>query len=231
MFSWFFGYYNQNTSKCFTVSPTLISTSVVETQTPSITPTITPTPIPYSIAISEVMANPKDTLVPSADEYIELYNYGNSSIDMGGWYFSLSGVNNQPDEIVSWGTGDINSPGKDLITNSTILKLGQYGVIFPSNYYVFGKLPYSFPKETVIFTMKDGTYLVDEDMGIQIHSGVYLFISTDYGKTIYHLISTYEMQIIGISTSNQTKTNIYFEPDVNISVQRKDPSIGDIKDN
>jgi len=165
-----------------------------------------------NIAITEVMASPCNSGYPSSNEYIELYNYGEEPIDVGGWLFSLSGEDVNPDKIVSWETRNYKYGfGTGVIIDSTILQPKQFAIILPSNYHVStekNKMPYRFPPNTVILTMEEGTYLVDEQYSIQGWitttqvSGVYLYIGTS--SRIDQVISTYGIEVEGLSPEKQT---------------------------
>lgn len=55
------------------------------------TPTVTPTPFASKIRLNEILPAPykdwnHDTLLDSADEWIEVYNAANKSTDLSGWY-------------------------------------------------------------------------------------------------------------------------------------------------
>jgi hypothetical protein len=63
-----------------TITPTATATvTPTVTNTPSATPTRTPTP---QMEIVDIVYDPPDPL----DEYIEIENTGNNSVDMEGWY-------------------------------------------------------------------------------------------------------------------------------------------------
>ena len=68
-----------------TITPTATFTATATlTNTPSATPTRTPTPTP-GVFISEIVYDPADPL----DEYIEIENTGNNSVDMDGWWIKV----------------------------------------------------------------------------------------------------------------------------------------------
>lgn len=68
-----------------TITPTATFTATATpTNTPSATPTVTPTPTP-GVFISDIVYDPTEPL----DEYIEIENTGNNSVDMDGWWIKV----------------------------------------------------------------------------------------------------------------------------------------------
>ena len=166
--------------------PTLTHTpsaapALTSTQKPSPTPTMTSTPTPtYTATISQtpsascdwgditiseiVIAPPYDpidegTLGVSRNEYVELYNHGNETIDVQGFWISDSGVQGQPDQIVSWDDRypDIpvsSSPG--VITDSAEIPPGSYALILAPDYR-WGEMPYIHDIEAgaIVLTLAD----------------------------------------------------------------------------
>jgi len=146
-------------------------TYIPSTDTAVVLPTIeqTPSPIPSvgegKIAITEVMAAPCGGIQgPNKNEYIELYNYGTSDVDVNGWWIATN-ANGEgtPDLIVSWDT--INQGvdmGGNVITNTSIIPPSTYTVVLSPLYYTGeGKyhMPYRFPKGTILLTLGNSNYL------------------------------------------------------------------------
>lgn len=80
-------------------------------------------PSRYTVAITEIMGNPcGDEADQQANEYVELYNYGEYPMDVKGWYFMASNNQGNPDEIITWDTRNPYSRklASNLITDSTI---------------------------------------------------------------------------------------------------------------
>lgn len=186
-----------------TASPT--STIVSVTNSPTVTPIeLTPSGNSYTIAISEVMANPCGIQDSGGDmywnEYVELYNYGDSPVDVNGWWIS-DGENliGNPDMIISW---ESRFPGitfgNHLETKSTVIPPSGIAVILSPKYlsgdskYPDFLKPYIFPENTIILTIASSNLLGSDDFGIEIariRNPVILYQGTD--SEIFRLISTY----------------------------------------
>jgi len=199
-----------------TASPSPTVTSMDVTSFPTATPIdITPSANSYTIVISEVMASPCGVRPDGSDtfwnEYVEIYNYGNKSIDVNGWWISDGDkFAGNPDIIVSWETRHPGiSFGNNLGTSSTIIPPGKVAIIL-SPKYLSGDVkfpeflkPYIFPEGTIILTIANGDVLGSDDFGIevvQIHNPVILYQGTD--NEIYQVISTYGSPIITGSPTN-----------------------------
>lgn len=209
-----------------TKSPTTFTPTNVETmiQTPggvsvaSLSPTSqnikleTSSPYSTTIAISEIMANPCGIIYKNQNEYVELYNYGDFPIDVVGWYLATTLEDGLPDELVSWKFRNDYSLGTDVIINSTVINPHQFAVILSPYYHLSTDepiMPYRFPPDTIILTIKNGDNLGNKTFGIrgaiettQIE-GIYLFMGrSDF---IDKVISTYGVEIMGTSPSSQSK--------------------------
>jgi hypothetical protein len=136
-----------------TLKPSPTSTSA-STPTPTNTATIAETPTAScdwgDITISEIaIAPPYDpieegTLGVSRNEYVELYNHGDETIDVRGFWISDSGVQGEPDDIVAWDDRypaiPVSSfPG--VITDSTEIPPGSYALVLAPDYR-WGEMPY-----------------------------------------------------------------------------------------
>jgi hypothetical protein len=137
------------------VTPTEEVTEAV-TETPMITPTITPTPTPeplaleddYTIAIVDMMMVPRSRFGDQSpryeawNEYVEIYNYGDADVDLGGLWLTDGAGTGQPDQLVSWDSRfDWYQFPAGLNTSTTILPPGEFGLILPGR-YVFGDTPH-----------------------------------------------------------------------------------------
>ncbi|MFT7580531.1 MAG: hypothetical protein ACI9MR_002202, partial [Myxococcota bacterium] len=89
------------------------------------------------IAINEIMANP---ISETTGEFIELYNFGDTAIDVSGMRLSDGDAN---DVVAAWQGG------------STMLEAGQYGVILDPDY----ASGYSFPLDALLLTIASTTTL------------------------------------------------------------------------
>jgi hypothetical protein len=186
--------------------------SQFETLTPTIeiiSPTLTSQPTTgKNIAITEVMAVPCGNKTgPSANEYIEIYNYGTVSADVNGWWIATNNLGNgsSPDKIVSWETRNSGLYiGSQVVINTTIIPPSGYAVILPPKYFAGDaniRMPYIFPEGTIILTIDNGEYLGDENFGLTGTSSplsvIVLYIGTS--NIIDKVISTYGSPKYGAS--------------------------------
>lgn len=151
-----------------------------------------------TIAISEVMANPCGPLeVRKWNEYVELYNYGDQPVDVGGWWLADMGEAGTPDQLVSWSQRNPKEPlVNGLILNSTILPARGFALIL-SPIYAQGAFPYTMPyrlpANTLILTAAGSRSLGDDFFAI-IGDGQGLDVLVLYkGGTsvIQEVVSTY----------------------------------------
>jgi hypothetical protein len=138
------------------VTPSAEVTEAVN-EPPTITPTITPTPTPepsasegsYTVAIVDLMMVPRSRFGDQSprfeawNEYVEIYNYGESDVDLEGLWLTDGGGAGQPDRIVSWDSrfGWYRFPS-EITTSSMILPAGEFGLIL-SGRYVLGDTPHN----------------------------------------------------------------------------------------
>ncbi|HEY5572817.1 MAG TPA: lamin tail domain-containing protein [Anaerolineales bacterium] len=184
-----------------TASPTSTRTlTPTATHPPAPTPTETPAQPMYSIAITEVMGNPcgeEEDKEAIYNEYIELFNYGDQPVDVEGlWISDGNDREGNPDRIVpwSWRETDFNL-GSHVITAQAVIQPNGYAVILSPRYVsVQGAfwLQYLFPRDTVILTIENGSYIGDDKSGISIwdeRDPVILY--TGNQDIIEEVISTY----------------------------------------
>ena len=193
------------------------SLSFIPSPTPVTEPTLTITPTlnleANTIAITEVMANPCGPTTGRGEtywnEYIELYNYGNTPIDVGGWWVTDGeDIKGNPDRLISW---NARYPGQKfgsnigLLTDITIIDPDQYALILSPQYLKsesYSK-PYLIPSGTVILTIDDDLYLGDEGGGLEVSTTlniVVLYKGTD--DYIDLPISTYGSPSLSASPKN-----------------------------
>jgi hypothetical protein len=170
-----------------------------------------------TVIISEVMANPcGDIEVRKWNEYVELYNYGDQPVDVGGWWLADMGQAGAgtPDELVAWSKRNPNEPLADNpVLNSTVIPARGFALIL-SPIYTQGAFPYTmpyrFPANTVILTAASSRSLGDDFFGI-IGDGPSLDVLVLYkGGTsvIQQVISTYgspklDQYVTGIRDDNR----------------------------
>jgi len=213
--------------------------STFESPTP-IKETLTPQPAAGNdIAITEVMAVPcGNTTGPSANEYIEISNYGTVPADVNGWWIATNDLGNDswPDKIVSWETRNSGlSFGSLVAINTTIIPPLGYAVILPPKYSPADAL-YRFPEGTIILTIDNGEYLGDEIYGLtgtnNPLSVIVLYIGTS--NIIDKVISTYGSPKYGTSPENIRDNGldkIPFSVEVCYSVERLSASGPDSENN
>ncbi len=122
---------------------------------------------PYHLIISEALTNAygSESSCPGGEcnEFVELYNYGNTPIDLAGWLFT---DHDETDTIVPWRTselGSLNRPG--LLYDTTIIQPKNFALILDREYRN-GNQPYNIPPGVLILTVKDnelGNGLSDSD--------------------------------------------------------------------
>jgi len=146
-------------------------------QQPSTEPVQPQLPVPVipgtlpTIIISEVMANPCGGIeVKKWNEYVELYNYGDQPVDVGGWWLADNGGNGSPDKIVSWSQRNpIKILSGQLITNTTVIPAKEFALILSPS-YADGEhphaMPYSVPNGTIILTAAESRSLGDDSSSL-----------------------------------------------------------------
>lgn len=163
-----------------------------------------------TIAITEVMAAPCDGVIgPGKNEYIELYNYGSTEIDVNGWWL-VTGPSGKsgPDEITTWATVNPGvSLGSHVVTNSSIIPPSRFAILISPRYHTgTGKylMPYIFPKDTIILSLVNSNYLGDDSTGLYGNAQPIHVLSLYIGsETLMEtVVSTYGAPIYGSSPSN-----------------------------
>ena len=111
---------------------------------------------PPSIIITEVMSDApgSEDQCPGGycDEFVELYNAGNDTIDVSGW---LIDDGDEVDTILAWNPGElgyISSAG--VIYNTTIIPPGVFALIL-DNEYPQGDMLYQISPSTIILSTND----------------------------------------------------------------------------
>ncbi len=155
-----------------------------------------------TIIISEVMGNPcGDMDQRMFNQYVELYNYGNQPVDVGGWWLYDEGSAGTPDQLTSWNKRSSFVIANDLILDSTIIPAGGVAVIlspeYPKNIDI-EKMPYRFPAGTLIFTVAVSDTLGDDFFGIIADQNGYdtLTLYTGSISVIDSVVDTYGTPLI-----------------------------------
>ena len=163
----------------------------------------TSTPGSTTVIISEVMANPcGGDEFRKWNEYVELYNYGEQPVDVGGWWLTVGGPDNQADLLVSWEARNpdvaVNQP---VITATTQIPPHGFALVVSPNYthsldpY---RMPYQFPAGTTLLTIASGDRIGHPIFGI-IGQGdgrdvVVLYLGG--ARSIRQVVSTYGSPIL-----------------------------------
>ncbi|HSB01549.1 MAG TPA: lamin tail domain-containing protein [Anaerolineales bacterium] len=153
-----------------------------------------------TVIISEVMVNPCGPIdVRKWNEYVELYNYGDQPVDVGGWWLADTGAAGAgtPDELVAWSQRNPNEPlAGNLVLNSTIIPARGFALLL-SPIYTQGAFPYTmpyrFPANVTILTIANSRSLGDDFFGI-IGDGQSLDVLVLYkggSSVIQQVVSTY----------------------------------------
>jgi len=168
-------------------------------------------PVGDTIAITEVMAYPcnfTDSL-PSINEYIELYNYGGSDVNVGGWWFGTTGGGQgTPDQLKSWNSVNptINL-GSNYTVNSTVIHPGSFAVVVSPKYHTgsgSNQMPYHFSSGTVVLTFSTSQYMGNDSLGLSASTHplttIVLYKGTD--SIMSTVVSTYGTPYYGSVPDN-----------------------------
>jgi hypothetical protein len=196
-----------------------------------------------TVIISEVMANPCGPLeVRKWNQYVELYNYGTQSVDVGGWWLADTGEAGAgtPDQLVAWSQRNPNEPlGNGLVLNSTTIPARGFALVL-SPIYAQGAFPYTtpyrFPSNSIILTVASSRSLGDDYFNI-IGDGPGLDVLVLYkGGTsvIQEVVSTYGTPKVDQYVANirdDNRDNLPFDLHECYSAERILPAGADTFDN
>lgn len=153
---------------------------------------------PTNIVITEVLGNPSGA--DPRNEFIELYNNGDKPIDVDGWWITDG---DSADEIVSWEDRYKTQILRGLVqTDTTQIPPHSFAVILAPGYpNVQGEqvMPYIFPEDTIILTIKEGQLLGDEENGIEVSNRDVIILYQGSKQVIDTVISTYGTPILSSS--------------------------------
>lgn len=171
-----------------------------------------------TIVITEVMANALDE---DAEEFIELYNSGNESVDLALWTFTDGDA---LDAIIPWSAethGALKDP--DAVVNTSVLPAGAYAVIVDSEYATTDQR-YEIPNGTLILTVENTT----------LGNG----LTTTDAVTLFHadgtVASTYGTPVSADTWQERDDDGldaIPLNPGDGISVERVVVAVGDLESN
>jgi hypothetical protein len=138
------------------------------------------------------------------NQYVELYNYGDQSVDVNGWWLVDTGPDNKSDRLVAWSVRNpIASLKQSVVGDSTLIPPHGFAVVLSPIYaqsVAPYKMPYRFPSQTVILTVVDGDRIGDDIYGlVEDRSGRdVLVLYTGGANTIQQVISTYGSPTLGL---------------------------------
>ena len=120
----------------------------------------------YSVVISEVMANScGGTDYKRYNQYVELYNYGDQSVNVNGWFLYDEGPSGTPDQLVPWVTRSTFNLNPALIVNSTVIPPHGFAIILSPSYAdapAEHRMPYFIQPGVIILTVASGAGLGDD---------------------------------------------------------------------
>jgi len=153
----------------YTTSRICVVTSDGKTPTAN-NPTQTPPGNVYTIAISEVMSNPcGGNEYKKWNQYVELYNYGDQPVNVGGWFLFDEGETGTPDQLVPWVSRSAFIIDPSLVANSTVIPPRGFALILPPKYpeaLLPHRMPYPILPGTIILTTATGNALGDDTFNI-----------------------------------------------------------------
>jgi hypothetical protein len=131
---------------------------------------VNPSAAVYTIAISELMGNPcGDMDAKKYNQYVELYNYGDLPVDVGGWWLFDEGQKGTPDRLVAWSSRSTFNLNSSSIINTTVIPPHGFAVILSPVYAesdIEQRMPYQFPASTILLTAGTSQTLGDDFFGI-----------------------------------------------------------------
>ena len=157
---------------------------------------------PFPIVISELMGDPCGNLQSKKfNQYVELYNFGDQSVDVNGWWLFDEGKQGTPDRLVSWDSRSSVKLDPQLVTNSTVIPPRGFAVILSPVYTQSDaeqRMPYNFPPGTVILSVGASPTLGDDYFGIISSEDGYdtltLYIGSE--NVIDQVVDTYGTPLI-----------------------------------
>lgn len=159
-----------------------------------------PSPLPPSdglptIIISEVMSHPcGGDEYRKWNQYVELYNYGDLPVNVGGWFLFDEGERGTPDFLVSW-ESRFAPFHPALVFNTTIIPPHGFAVILSPEYTqgpIPARMPYTIQPGTIILTVADDS-LGDDFFRIIGNQDGYDTLTLYIGSqtVIHELVDTY----------------------------------------
>jgi hypothetical protein len=184
------------TTTCKVIDPSATLPSSASNQPESVLP---PQPEAQkgkpTIIISEVMGNACGGIDQRKyNQYLELYNYGDQPVDIGGFHLYDEGNSGTPDEITAWNRRSGLMPDGPFILDTTVIPAKGVAVVLSPQYYENPMgAPYTLPAGTIVLTVAESATLGDDYFGIITDQNGYdtVTLYTGSGSIINTVVDTY----------------------------------------
>jgi len=195
----------------------------------------------YTIAISEIMGHPCGSLeAKKFNQYVELYNFGDQAVDVGGWWLFDEGQKGTPDHLVAWNSRSMAQFNSSVETDTTVIPPHGFAVILSPIYTqsnIEQREPYTFPAGTVILTAEASQTLGDDFFGIISNEDGYDTLTLYIGSEtiVDQVVDTYGTPAItgpytvNIDDDHLDNTPLYLSECE--SAERVDPQLPDAESN
>jgi len=231
----------ENTSAILEVFCKIIDPSAtIPPPTPTSTISEPPAASPAnSIIISEVMGNACGGVEQRKyNQYVELYNYGDQPVDVGGWWLYDEGSPGTPDELTAWSNRVNTSMDAQAITNSTVIPPKGVAIVLSPQYLNNPNGPrYRLPSGIVVLTVAESATLGDDYFGIISDQDGYDTVTLYIGSSsiINSVVDTYGTPLIPNSypssiEDDRLDTIPHYLSDCN-SIERVNPLLPDAAEN
>lgn len=178
-------------------------------QTPM--PVLPPASQNPTIVISEVMGNNCGGVDQRKyNQYIELYNYGDQPVDVGGWRLYDEGATGTPDELTSWMKRSGSLLNSQSIMDSTVIPAKGVAIILSPQYHQNPMgTSYLLPAGVTILTVTDSVTLGDDYFGIIADQNGYDTVTLYIGgsSVINQVVDTYGTPAINTSYPSDIEDN------------------------
>ncbi|MCB0103333.1 MAG: lamin tail domain-containing protein [Anaerolineales bacterium] len=192
-----------------------------------------------TVIISEVMGNACGGVdLRKYNQYVELYNYGDQPVDVGGWWLYDEGSPGTPDELTAWSSRVSAGIDAQVITNTTVIPPKGVAIVFSPQYLNNPNgARYKLPAGVIILTVAESATLGDDYFGIisdqDGYDTVTLYIGTN--TIINSVVDTYGTpsipnNYISSIEDDRLDTVPHYLSDCN-SIERVNPLLPDAAEN
>jgi hypothetical protein len=133
------------------------------------------------------------------NQFVELYNYGDRPVDVGGWRLYDEGPSGTPDELTAWNSRVNIQFDPSLTMNATVIPPNGIALVLSPQYHLNPmKSPYAIPAGTIILTVAQSETLGDDYFGIIADQDGYDTVTLYIGgaAVIETLVDTYGTPLI-----------------------------------